>query len=153
MKIVLIGSGNVATVLGKVMHDAGHEIIQVLSRNEHHAETLATIFQCPFGNSNTSPDQNADVYLLAITDTALYHFDQQMQFANKLVVHTAGSVSKEVLKSISSRYGVIYPLQTLVREAEQIPQIPFMVDGNNTETTSCIFKICEFLCFKCFNCR
>ena len=41
MKVVLVGSGNVATVLGKVIHNAGHEIVQVLSRNENHAKELA----------------------------------------------------------------------------------------------------------------
>jgi predicted dinucleotide-binding enzyme len=32
MKIVLIGSGNIATHLGKAFSDAGHQIVQVYSK-------------------------------------------------------------------------------------------------------------------------
>ena len=138
MKVVLIGSGNVATILGKVIHNAGHEIIQVLSRNENHAKQLAELYQCAYGSFKTSEYKDADIYLLAITDTALYHLDQYVQLENKLVIHTAGSVSKEVLKNISSRYGIIYPLQSLIKGSDDLPEIPLLVDGNNAETTRLI---------------
>lgn len=135
MKVVIVGSGNVATVLGKVIHSAGHEIVQVLSRNENHAKELAQIFNCSSGSFKSTEYKDADLYLLAITDTALYHLDQYVQLGNKLVVHTAGSVSKEVLKNISSRYGIIYPLQSLIKDADEIPEIPLLVDGSNPDTT------------------
>jgi hypothetical protein len=45
-------------------------------------------------------------------------------------VHTAGGVSKEVLKEVSSNYGVLYPLQTLRKEMTTIPEVPIIVDGN-----------------------
>ena len=138
MKVALVGSGNVATVLGKVMHNAGHEIVQVLSRNENHAKVLAQIFNCSAGSFKSSDYEEADIYILAITDTALYHLDQYMQLRNKLVVHTAGSVSKEVLKNVSSRYGIIYPLQSLIKDTEKIPAIPLLVDGSSIETTNII---------------
>ncbi|MEO6231044.1 MAG: NAD(P)-binding domain-containing protein, partial [Ferruginibacter sp.] len=41
MKIVLIGSGNVATVFGKLLRHAEHEIVQVISRNATNANELA----------------------------------------------------------------------------------------------------------------
>ena len=145
MKVALVGSGNVATVLGKVMHKAGHEIVQVLSRNENHAKELADVFNCAYGTF-TSPDyKEADLYLLAITDTALYHLDQYMQLGKRLVVHTAGSVSKEVLKNVSSRYGILYPLQSLIKESGEIPEIPFLVDGNNPETSNLIKEFSKTL--------
>jgi len=134
MKVALIGSGNVATVLGSIIHNAGHEIVQVLSRNENHAKALAQSFNCSFGSFKSTPYKDADIYLLAITDTALYHLDQYVQLGNKLVVHTAGSVSKEVLKNISSTYGIIYPLQSLIKNSKVVPEIPLLVDGNNADT-------------------
>ena len=138
MKVVLIGSGNVATILGKVIHNAGHEIIQVLGRNENHAKQLAGLYQCAYGSFKTSEYKDADIYLLAITDTALYHLDQYVQLGNRLVVHTAGSVSKEVLKNISLQYGIIYPLQSLIKGSDDLPEIPLLVDGNSPETTKFI---------------
>ena len=143
MKVALVGSGNVATVLGNVIHSSGHQIIRVISRNKEHAEKLALNFGCEFGDYKSTSEQEADIYLLAITDTALYHFDQQMHFGNKVVVHTAGSVSKEVLKNISTKYGIIYPLQSLVMESFPAPDIPLMVDGNSNDTTQFIYSFAE----------
>ncbi|HUS00523.1 MAG TPA: NAD(P)-binding domain-containing protein, partial [Chitinophagaceae bacterium] len=79
MKVVLVGSGNVATVLGKLIHSAGHEIVQVLSRNENHAKELAQVFNCSSGSFKSPAYKDADIYILAITDTALYHLDQYVQ--------------------------------------------------------------------------
>lgn len=135
MKIVIIGTGNVATVLGKLIHNAGHEIVQVLSRNEESAKKLAASFNCDFGTFVTTQHKDADLYLFAITDTALYHLDQYIQLDKKLVVHTAGSVSKDILKNISANYGIIYPLQSLAKNTEVLPEIPLMVDGSSDETT------------------
>lgn len=144
MKVVIVGSGNVATVLGKVIHNAGHQIVQVLSRNENHAKELAEIFKCSSGSFKSTEYKEADIYLLAITDTALYHLDQYIHFEKKLVVHTAGSVSKEVLKNISSRYGIIYPLQSLIRiNGDNVPEIPLLVDGNNDDTKKYILEFCK----------
>ncbi|MEO6674054.1 MAG: NAD(P)-binding domain-containing protein, partial [Ginsengibacter sp.] len=95
MKVVIIGSGNVATVLGKIIQNAGHDIVQVLSRNEYNAKTLAAIFGCVYGDYISTPYKDADIYLFAITDNALHHLDPHLQLENKLVVHTAGSVSKD----------------------------------------------------------
>lgn len=145
MKVALVGSGNVATVLGKVIQNAGHEIVQVLGRNENHAKLLADKFKCDSGSFKTSAHKDADIYLLAITDTALYHLDQYVQLGEKLVVHTAGSVSKEVLKNISSSYGIIYPLQSLIKNSEKIPEIPLLVDGSNDDTTGIIYDFCKTL--------
>lgn len=145
MKVVLVGSGNVATVLGKVIHNAGHEVVQVLSRNENHAKSLAEIFKCSSGSFKSSEYKDADLYLLAITDTALYHLDQYVQLENKLVVHTAGSVSKDVLKNISSNYGIIYPLQSLIKDSRETPEIPLLIDGSTPEITNVIMEFSKTL--------
>ena len=131
MKISIIGSGNVATVLGKVIQKAGHEIVQVLSRNENHARSLAESFGCIWGSFRTGIYKNADVYILAISDNSLYHLDQYTSLGEKLVLHTAGSVSKDELKKISENFGVLYPLQSLNKDAETIPEIPLLIDGNS----------------------
>ena len=61
----------------------------------------------------------------------LHECVQHFNIHDKLVLHTAGSVSKDVLKNISYNYGVLYPLQSLRKESHEIPEIPFLVDGNN----------------------
>lgn len=43
MKIVLIGSGNIATHLGKAFMHTGHQIVQVYSRTLANAQALAKL--------------------------------------------------------------------------------------------------------------
>jgi len=133
MKIVIIGSGNVATVLGKVIKNAGHQIVQVLSRSEYNAKALANILECDYGDYITAQYKEADIYLFAVTDNALHHFDEHIHLKNKFVVHTAGSVSKDVLNSVSDKYGVIYPLQSLNKNKEELPEIPLLIDASSTD--------------------
>jgi Domain of unknown function (DUF2520)/NADP oxidoreductase coenzyme F420-dependent len=137
MKIVLIGSGNTATVFGRLCKKNGHQVIQVMSRNEAHAKTLADELGCAWANYNGVTDMGADLYLVAINDSALFDLDKSFSLGNKLIAHTAGSVTKEVLKGISSHYGVLYPLQSLRKEMEPA-SIPLLVDGNTEETAGYI---------------
>lgn len=131
MKVVLIGSGNVATVLGRLIKDAGHEILQVLSRNPLHAKVLADRLGASSGDLNAAPDMQADLFIVSIIDSGYADQLGQFKMGNKLVLHTGGSVSKDVLQNFSTNYGVLYPLQTLRKELTTIPTIPFLIDANN----------------------
>jgi predicted short-subunit dehydrogenase-like oxidoreductase (DUF2520 family) len=138
MRIVIIGSGNVATVLGRLFKKNNHEVIQVMSRKQEHAKILADELGCSYTNYEGITDMSADIYLVAITDGVLFDLDKSFRLGNKLIVHTAGSVSKEVLKDISNNYGSLYPFQSLRKEMNSFPEIPFLVDGNTGEATTLI---------------
>jgi hypothetical protein len=82
--------------------------------------------------------KKADLYLFALTDAALYDLEKYFSLGNKLVLHTAGSVSKDVLSKISENYGVLYPLQSLRKDLPELPSIPFLVDANTTSNLQII---------------
>jgi predicted short-subunit dehydrogenase-like oxidoreductase (DUF2520 family) len=145
MKVVLIGSGNVSTVLGKLMLAKGHEILQVISRNKAQAAELAKELGADADVDVQNVNPMGDICVIAITDDALLTINKSMQVHNQLVVHTAGSVSKEVLKKISTGYGVLYPLQSLRSETGNIPQIPFLVDGSDDKTSRNIYSFAASL--------
>ena len=134
MRVVIIGSGNVASVLGRLLKQKGHEIVQVISRNAVHAQILASELQCPSSDNNSNVDMSAGLYLVAVSDGALYELNKSFHLGNKLILHTAGSVPKDILKDISVNYGVLYPLQSLRREMDYSSDIPFLIDGNTEET-------------------
>jgi len=134
MRVVIIGSGNVASVLGRLLKKSNHEIIQVISRNAEHAKILADELQCPFSDINNTVDTGADLYLVAVNDGALYELNKSFHLGNKLILHTAGSVPKDILKDISVNYGVLYPLQSLRKEMDYPHDIPLLIDGNTEET-------------------
>jgi predicted short-subunit dehydrogenase-like oxidoreductase (DUF2520 family) len=141
MKVVIVGSGNVATVLSTLIQKAGHEIVQIVSRNRDHAIILASKYNTDAGSLSEPEFAAADIYIIAINDAALESVEKISALKDKFLVHTAGSVSKDVFKNISSTYGVLYPLQTLSKITEQIPEIPFLAEGNNKET---LHQIVEF---------
>jgi predicted short-subunit dehydrogenase-like oxidoreductase (DUF2520 family) len=141
MNVVLLGSGNTATVVGKLIRDAGHSIQQVWSRNPQNAIALATALKSRTIDSLQEITTDADLCIMAVADQAIPELAQQLRLKKKVLLHTAGSVSKEILQQSSPNYGVLYPLQSLRKEMELIPPVPFLVDGNSEEVK---VLICDF---------
>jgi predicted short-subunit dehydrogenase-like oxidoreductase (DUF2520 family) len=132
MDIVMIGSGNAAAVLGRKFRDAGHTILQVVSRNASAASKLAYDWDTESTNYLSLINKAADVYVIAVADDAISTIVAELKLPRtKLVVHTAAAVSKDVLKGVSDQYGVFYPLQSLRKEMEAVPDIPVFFDGND----------------------
>jgi len=123
----------VASVLGRLMKQHNHQVIQVISRDVDNAHLLADELGATYSDFNGHPDVDADIFILAIADQALEHFFTSYGLGNKMIVHTAGSVSMDVLIKLSTNYGVLYPLQSLRKEMQVIPRIPFLIDANSTE--------------------
>lgn len=132
MNVVIIGSGNVATVLGRLIKNAGFEIVQVFGRSGYNAAVLAEELGCEYTDQVSNITREANMYLVAIADAGLNDFGQFGDFGDRLVVHTAGSITKDVFEKTSTNYGVLYPLQSLRKEIKLLRQdIPLLIDGNN----------------------
>lgn len=134
MKVVIIGSGNVATVFGKKIMAASHEIIQVAGRNVEKVAELASLLKADYTTSLANISKAADLYIISVSDSAISPVAGQLHFNEKLVVHTAAAVSKNVLSGCSHSFGVLYPLQTLKGEINHIPPIPILIDANDKNT-------------------
>lgn len=131
MRVTIIGSGNVATVLGRKILHSGHIIQQVFSRDISHAAQLADELSASPVNEAAGIDRNADMYIVAVSDDSLQNIDQWLKLGDRFVVHTAGSVAMGVLKDVSMNYGILYPLQSLRKEIAAELYVPFLVDANN----------------------
>lgn len=145
MKITLIGSGNVATILGRLIIQSNHSIVQVISRNKLNAKKLAGELGAAYTDFTEPVNNSSDLIILSISDSSIEHLFANIIQNDKLVVHTAGSVSKDVLGRYSKNFGVLYPLQSLRKEMETIPPIPFLVDGSSDEVTETIEKFAHTL--------
>ncbi|HTL10759.1 MAG TPA: DUF2520 domain-containing protein [Chitinophagaceae bacterium] len=133
MQIVMIGTGNVATVLLKKLKGAGHTIVQVYGRNPSAAAALAAQYNALHCSQWKDIDASAALYIIALSDTALLNGEVQLQLQQQLVVHTAGAVSKNILQGVSASYGVLYPYQSIRKELDNIPPIPLLVDANTED--------------------
>ena len=134
MEIVIIGTGNTATVLGRKLKAAGHKIVQVFGRDTTAASQLAYELGTESTNYWNVVYRDADLYLLAVSDIAIEEVLEELQWPDKTIVHTAASVSKDILKNTVHHYGVFYPLQSLKKELGNLPDIPIIIDASD-ETT------------------
>ena len=134
MDIVIIGSGNVAAVLGRKFKAAGHTILQVISRNAKAASELAYEWDTESSNYKSTINRQADVYIVAVSDSAIAEMVDDLRLPGKVVAHTAASVPKEVLQQVTGHYGVFYPLQSLRTEMQGLPDIPLYVEGSDEYT-------------------
>lgn len=133
MKVVIIGSGNVATVMGGQIASAGHTILQVVARREEPAARLAAAWGCGYTTQWEEINREADIYIVSISDRALEGLGTVLQLPGRLVLHTAGAVAGSVLLTVSANSGVLYPLQSLRSEIRPFPEFPLLIMANQPE--------------------
>lgn len=133
MKIVLIGAGNLATHLGKALHAAGHDMVQVFSRTMQSAETLASLLDAEPLTDMAQVRDDADVYIFSVKDSALEQLISQLCGGEKKVfLHTAGSMPMSVFRGKALHYGVLYPMQTFSKQREvDFSIIPCFIEAND----------------------
>ena len=148
MDIVMIGSGNVAAVLGRMFVAAGHKIIQVVGRNASAASELAYEWDTESANYMSLINRQADCYLIAVSDSALPEVAADLKLPGKVVAHTAGSVSKDVLKTVSEHHGVFYPLQSIRKDTNHLPAIPVYFEASSDKASGTLQKLAESISSK-----
>jgi predicted short-subunit dehydrogenase-like oxidoreductase (DUF2520 family) len=131
MNIVIIGTGNAATVLGRKFKKAGHRITQIFGRDASEASRLAYEFDTDSTNYWSVIRKDADVYLIAVSDDAIQEVAKHIHVPGKVVAHTAASVTKDILKNMTHHYGVFYPLQSLRMDKKSLPEIPIFIDASD----------------------
>ncbi|MDE6522051.1 MAG: DUF2520 domain-containing protein [Muribaculaceae bacterium] len=120
MKVEVIGTGNVGTQFSR--------IFGVSPISPRSLEVLQT---------------DADLYIIAVSDTAVKEVADKLPATNGIVVHTTGSVPMEVLSDVACKgYGVIYPFQTISRTRPlSADKIPLLLEASDNETLDFLKKI------------
>jgi len=133
--VVIIGSGNVATQIGKGLQALNFPILQVISKNELNAKSLAGQLNSTYSSDIKAINKAADWYIIAVKDDAIEEVAGQFNVGDKIVCHTSGTVSIDALKKTSANYGVFYPLQTFSKDRPvNWNGIPICIECNNANT-------------------
>lgn len=138
MKVVIIGSGNVATVMGGKIAAAGHSIVQVVARRPEAAAALGREWGAAPVTEWAAVRHDADLYIVSISDKAVAGLSTLLQLPGRLVVHTAGAVPVQALAGVSKRCGVLYPLQSLRSEIRPFPEFPLLIDAGQPDDLAVI---------------
>lgn len=132
-KVVILGSGNVAYHLVKALTTSKINILQIFSRNHETGQELANLSKSNYTNKISSIVEDADAYFFAMNDTANEIISSQISISkDKLLLHTAGSLSMDIFKGKTKNYGVFYPFQTFTKGINcDFSQVPICIEASN----------------------
>lgn len=136
MRITLIGSGNVGTHLGAALKNAGHQIVQVYSRNAQHAALLAYHIKAEPTEDLQQITADADLFMISVSDDAIDELAAALAVHGKPIVHTSGATALQVLLKYTDQAGVFYPLQTFSKSKEvDFRQVPMCIEAAYEDLT------------------
>lgn len=143
IKVVVIGSGNVAQHLIKVMKSAADvQLEQAFARNIKAFNHLLPEEKI---TSSYNELKEADVYIIAVSDDAIASVSTQLPFSGRLVVHTSGSVGMGEADG-KNRRGVFYPLQTFSKNKDvDFKSVPLCLETENAEDYMLLEKLARSL--------
>lgn len=153
MKIVLIGAGNLATNLGKVLLSAGNDIIQVFSRTMESASQLASLAGGAPVTDINKVRNDADLYILSLKDSVLADIIPELCKGreSKVFCHTAGSMPMDIFSGMALHYGVFYPMQTFSKEKEvDFKDISCFLEANDDMTMSTLHSMADSISDRVF---
>jgi predicted short-subunit dehydrogenase-like oxidoreductase (DUF2520 family) len=146
MKIVILGSGNIATHLGRAFKMAGQTISQVWSRDIAKANALADTLAAEAIDNMFDLDRTADLFIIAVNDEAIRKIALELKLGDQLLLHTSGSTGLSALEGASTKIGVFYPLQTFSKiKSVDLRQVPIIIEANVAEVLAIIRGIAERL--------
>ncbi|MCD1115489.1 Rossmann-like and DUF2520 domain-containing protein [Chryseobacterium turcicum] len=130
MQTVIIGSGNVAYHLAKAFTQNGISLAQIFGRNEKELQKISLELNIPY---STQKLEDADLYIICVSDSSVEDVSKIIIKKNALVAHTSGSLPKEILIG-EYRKSSFYPLQTFSKSKDlDYKKIPFFIETENEE--------------------
>ncbi|HVZ24989.1 MAG TPA: DUF2520 domain-containing protein, partial [Sediminibacterium sp.] len=116
-----------------VLKSNGWIIHEVWNRTPVHTARLAAALGAGVAGELAAMDQGADIYIIAVTDTALPAVAAQLRVNQGLVVHTAGTVARDILKDCSAAYGVFWPIKMIRAGMTSLQPFTAAIDASGRE--------------------
>lgn len=146
LRVVMIGAGNLATNLGRALHMAGHDIVQVFSRTQESASRLASLLGAEAVSDLNEVFHDADAYIIAVKDSVLEQVVTSLckDRTDGVFMHTAGSMPMNIFEGHTAHGGVLYPMQTFSKDrAVDFAEIPFFLEATDDKSMNVIRTLAE----------
>lgn len=146
LKIVIIGSGNVATHMAKAL-DKVADVVQIHSRNIANATRLTEQLRqaCPTSDLNEIVT-DADLYIVSVNDDAIAHIAGHTPSTAGIWAHTSGSIPANIFAGHKKHYGVFYPLQTFNKVTDvDFSEVPMLIEGESADTCEKLLKAARLI--------
>ena len=142
MKIVIIGSGNVAYHLAKAFTQNNIKVSQIFGRNEVELNKISEELNIPYSTKELA---DADLYLISVSDSAVEQVSDLIKTEKALVAHTSGSLPIETLNG-DYRKASFYPLQTFSKTKNlEYSKIPFFIEAENQIDEKSLFELASLI--------
>ena len=151
--IEFIVAGILATNLAKTLYYKGFRIVQIYSRTEESARTLAQVVEAAYTTEMSSVATDAQLYIVSLKDAAVVQLLPEIVAGKEdaLCVHTACCIPMDVWACKVSRYCVFYPMQTFSKQRTvDFRQIPVFVESNSAVDTQTLKDIASVLSEKVY---
>ena len=130
-RIVLIGAGNVAHHLAHYLIISGANLCQIYSRSMESARDLGRKTGITYTADTFAVYPDCEIYIFCVSDDALPALCKNIRIHKEaLLLHTSGSLPMDIFKPYTSRYGVLYPLQTFTKKRDlDFREIPLCIEA------------------------
>jgi predicted short-subunit dehydrogenase-like oxidoreductase (DUF2520 family) len=147
LNVVVIGFGNLAYSLVYAILNSTHKLLEVSSRNQVNSTQIATLTGAKYVSNIEDITPNADVYLLAVPDSAISDVIKRMPKTQGIIAHTSGSTPLETISKYSNnRCGVFYPFQTFTfGRVTQFEGIPVCIEATDEDTFNILSSLASSL--------
>lgn len=130
LPIAIVGSGRVASSLGRLLRDRGAPVVGLASRDLDHARAASEFIGGVTAVEMEAIPGLAERVLIAVSDDAIPEVALRLKkagFKRGIALHTAGSRGPEALAPLSTAgvaTGVLYPLQTFPTPEQGVRDLP-----------------------------
>ncbi|MGN0033685.1 MAG: Rossmann-like and DUF2520 domain-containing protein [Candidatus Limimorpha sp.] len=149
-KISIIGAGNVAFTLCRILNSKGLKPFCLLVRNADKINGVRSELAVDVV-SDYKKIFESDLAIIAVNDDSILEVADNLNGFNGLAVHTSGTMPSQLLSQLS-RYGVFYPLQTMSKVKQlSFDSTPILINANNEEDALSLTRLGRLLSDSVFN--
>lgn len=139
-----IGAGNVANHLLPALLNAGHRIIQVISRSVISAQSLADKLDAAYSCEISRLDPDLDILFLTVPDNILPDLINEIAWFQGVVVHTSGTMPLSCFSCVKYPNGILYPLQTFSKQRHiRFTDVPIFIEGSNEKVVAILTDLAK----------
>ena len=124
-------------------------IKQVFSKNPVNAEALAAKLGTTSTSDITKIENDADIYIYALKDSAIRSILKKIKMPAGIHVHTGGTIPMSEFEGFTARFGVFYPLQTFtIDKPVDFTNIPICIEASNLDVQNTLLELASLISSK-----
>lgn len=144
MHISIIGTGNLGYHLTRAFAKGGHKLT-IWNHSLEKAQLTANDTGANICLNLSALPKSVDICFICVNEEALPEVLSQIPSHQFCLVHTAGSLSINILENFAKQYGVFYPLQSfLFNKPIDYSNIPVFIEASDYQTLHKLEVLAQF---------